>query len=374
MPQVSESRRKAGDGIEAPESFAPEQPAQRPWLLFDSPGRVWWWLAGALAAGLVFGLGSLRLLELLARPLAYLILAITIAASLAPVVGWLESRMSRKVAVVLVYLAILLLFAGFILLLTPSLASQLERMGESLPGLIQQAQGIVDQWTRGIGLGSFSNMLTSQMGTLSENFLRLPLTISSGVVNFLLVLFVSFYMLMEAPVIQKFLLSLFPSDEKEKAEETMEKMAQAMGGYLRGSAITGVVVGIATTIGLLVMGIDFAFVLGALAAILELVPIVGPIVASGVILLVALASSPDRVWIVLIFLVVLQQVENNLLVPNIMHSQTRVSSLLVLVALFVGQAVAGLLGALVAIPLAAALRVFVREVVAPAIRQASGAE
>jgi predicted PurR-regulated permease PerM len=150
-------------------------------------------------------------------------------------------------------------------------------------------------------------------------------------------------------------------------------MAEAMGGYIRGVFIDSLLVGIITYIGLLIIGLDYPLVLAVLSGVLEIIPVIGPLLAGAAMVLVAILQAPDLVLIVLIFAVVLQQVESNIIVPNIMRGQAEVSPVLTILAIIAGERIGGVIGALIAIPLAAALRVFVVEVVAPIIRRRTGA-
>jgi predicted PurR-regulated permease PerM len=124
----------------------------------------------------------------------------------------------------------------------------------------------------------------------------------------------------------------------------------------------------------LLIGFDYPLVGGLITMVGELLPVVGPIAAAVPIVALALVQSPTTALAVLVLYVVLQRVEGQLLTPNIMNSQTHISQVLALLALFAGGALGGILGALVAIPLAAALRVFVLRVVAPAVRRWTGAD
>ena len=172
---------------------------------------------------------------------------------------------------------------------------------------------------------------------------------------------------------RRFVGSLAPEGQQSRLDDILSSALEAMGGYVRGVALNGVIIGVLTYAGMLVIGVDYALVLGLLAGVLEMVPVIGPIVAAVPMVAVALLHSPTQALVALIYVTVLQQAEANLLVPFIMRSQTKVSPLLVIVALVAGSAVGGVLGALVAIPLAAGLRVIVREAVAPAVRGWAGA-
>lgn len=336
--------------------------------------KVWWLLMTAIAVALVLGLGTLEALRLLALPLALLVFALTLAAALAPIVSWMEVRMPRLLAIILTYLALLVILGALIWAVIPSLVEQVQDLGSLIPDLSERARELLDRWDGSLSGDTFTNTLASQLSRLGPALLRLPLTITSILSGILLVLFISFYILLETSRMQGFILSLFPERRQARANEVMIEMAQAMGGYFRGVVINGVIVGVLTFIGLLLIGIDFALVFGALSGLLELIPIAGPIVATVIIVGLTLFQSPGLALAALVFMIIMQQVENNVLVPHIMRSQTDVSPLLSILAIFAGGAIGGLLGALIAIPIAAALRVFVRQVVAPAIRRQTGAE
>jgi predicted PurR-regulated permease PerM len=188
-----------------------------------------------------------------------------------------------------------------------------------------------------------------------------------------LVIVVSVYWLILSPRINNFVRSLFPPAQGQRIEALLSEMAGAMGGYLRGSAITSFIVGAITYVGLLILGIDYPLVLAVLAGLLEFIPMLGPIVAAVAITGVALTQSLTSALLVLVFMIGVQQLESQVLTPNIMRTQTHLSPLLTVVALFVGAAVGGFLGVLVSIPLTAALRVLAVRALAPAIRRRTGA-
>ena len=338
----------------------------------------WWLLAvSALAVGLILGLGALVTLDALARPILLFILGLTTAATLAPAVHWLSKHMPRVLAVVLVYLALTAFLVGIGVLISPPLLQQAQQVSDSAPALFDRLQDFSGSLPGSVGLensnGTLLGMLTSALGNFGSSLLSLPLQISTYIFEIILVVFVSIYLLIEAPGIRRFLSSLLPPENADGFNTVLDDMLDAMGGYLRGSALNGLIVGILTYIGLLVIGVDYPLVLAVLAGLLELIPTIGPILSAIPIVLVALSNSPTTALIALAFVVVLQQVENNLLVPNIMKRATDVSPLVTILALFAGATLGGLLGALAAIPIVAALRVLLREVVAPRIRFWTGA-
>jgi len=320
------------------------------------------------AIELALGLGLLALVWVLARPLALLTLGISIAAALAPMVAWLARRVPRLLAIVLVYLVVLLLLVGIGWIIIPQLVNQAREISFRAPALIREMQDLFAQGDRIFGV-SLMDTLLPQVGQFSALLISMPVRIISSLFDILLVLFISVYLLIEAPTIRRFLLSLFPAGYQKRVDGLVMDISQAMGGYVRGTVLTSIAVGFLTYLGLLVIGVDFPLVFGLLAGLLEVIPYLGPLIAAVPILIVALLESPVQGLVALIFLFVLQQFESLVLRPNIMHTQTAVSPLLVILAIIAGSTLGGLLGVIVAIPLAAGLRVVVKEVIAPAVRR-----
>lgn len=336
----------------------------------------WWWWMWALAVALIVGLGALEMLRVLIRPLAVIFVGMTLAATLAPIVSWLERWIPRTLAVILVYLALVLVLAGILWILVPPLVGQVQALVDRLPELLTRGEQLMERWQRMAGgalEGSLGGVLTGALGPLGSVATTVPGAIAGALTGVALAVFVSIYWLILSPRIGAFVRSLFPSPQARRVEGVLGDMADAMGGYLRGSAIDSAAVGLVTYVGMLIIGVDYPIVLAVLAGVLEFIPMLGPIIAAVVVTIVALLQSLTQGLLALAYMVALQQVENHLLVPNIMRTQTSMSPLLTVLALFVGGAVGGFLGALLAIPLAAALRVFVLQVVAPAVRRQTGA-
>jgi predicted PurR-regulated permease PerM len=327
----------------------------------------------ALALALILGIGFLYIFRLLARPIALFILSISLAASLAPVVSWLGKRMPRTLAVVLVYLVLILILVGIGWIITPPLVNQAGQFADRVPNLVDRAEEWLAQFNLPTENIPILDTIASQLGGLGSQLVALPLAISSSLFDIFVVIFLSIYILLMAPQMEDFYLSLFPMSRRRRAGHVANRMVDAMGGYLRGVVISAAILGVMTYIALLILGVNFPVVLGLITGLFEIIPVVGPIIAGAIIVAVALLESLTKGLIALVLVILLQQFEGNILVPNVMRSQAHVSPLLALLAIFAGAAIGGLLGALIAIPIAAALRVFTIEVIAPAIRRQTGA-
>jgi predicted PurR-regulated permease PerM len=335
--------------------------------------RSWWWYTSIGAMALALGFGLLGVIYLFIRPLGLLILGISIAALFAPLISWLSRRIPRLIAVILVYLGLALLLIGIGMVIIPALSAQAQVVIIQLPGTFKQLQGSLQGYPSQF-YNDLLNQLITYLSGLGTSLVALPVAFVSALMDILIVIFISIYGLLVVPSLRNFILSLFPESRSIRLEFILNKMINEMGGYLRGAIINGLIIGGMTGLGLFVIGVNYALVLGLIAGTLEFIPVIGPIVGAVPMVGVALLQSPTKAFIALAYAILLHQVESNILVPNIMRTQTEISPLLVLLALSGGLTIGGIFGALIAIPLTAALRVVFVEQVFPAIRHRTGAQ
>jgi predicted PurR-regulated permease PerM len=257
-------------------------------------------------------------------------------------------------------------------LVAPDLLTQMQAFFTAAPTVIQGVQ----QWLTEqevVDAARLLDALAPQISQFGLTLVAAPLTLWAVLLNLVLIISISVYSLLIGPQVRRFVLSLFPPARYTRARTILNEMGAAMGGYARAVMIMGVVIGVLTYVGLRLIGINYPLMLAILAGMLEIIPIFGPIIAGGIITAIALLQSPTQAVIVLIFFAALQQLESYVLFPNVMHHEIEISPLLVIFAFAAGSTLGGVLGAVVAIPLSAALQVFVLRVVAPAIRQRTGA-
>jgi predicted PurR-regulated permease PerM len=331
----------------------------------SSKENAWWRSATIAGAALALALASLALVWLLAKPLALVIGAIVIASALAPIVSWLEQWMPRAIAVIALYVALLgiVITAGWFIV--PMLITQARQFTEQLPNLIAEGRAWIDRMDSA-GADQIVSAMQGWLDGAANTLVQLPMRLFSSVIEIILVIFMSAYWLISGPAIRRFTLSLFPPERRDKAARLLEAMAASMGGFVRATILDGIVIGIVVYIGLRIIGVDFPILLALLAGVGELIPVLGPVLASVPAVAVALLDSPSKALIVIIFYFVLQQFESNVLLPNFMRSQADVPPLLSLFAVLAGAALGGLLGAIIALPVAGALRILVIRVLVPA--------
>jgi len=348
-------------------------PAPRQWPAVSLFQRgTWWWLASAIAIGILLGLGSIEVISLMARALGVVFLGATLAAALFPIVSWLHRFVPRVVAVILVYVAIIAVLGVLGWLVLPRLWIEARQAAVEVPNLIESSRGWLEE-ILGQEVSGMGGSLTDLAGRTATALAGVPNAVLSVGAAAFVALFVSFYWLILHENIKESFLSLFPQPRRQQVHDVLAKGASSMGGYLRGAVIDSAAVGVATYIGLWLIGVDYALVLGVLTGVLGIIPVVGATVSFLVVSALAFLQNTRTGLFATGYMFAVQQLENHLLAPNVMSSQTNASPLLILIAIFTGGIVGGFIGVLIAIPLAAFLQVLFVEMIAPAFRQQTGA-
>ena len=325
-----------------------------------------------LGLGIAFGIGIILIVEHFTVPLAILTLSVTIASALSPIVAWLNRWLPRSFALALVYIMLLLLIglAGWVLI--PILIRQTRDVFDKVPSLLTSLLHWMERWQLDSNV-QLNSLLSSAANRVSMVLFSLPVQIASSLLEVAIIIFLSFYWLLAEPQFGAFIRSLFPEHEHAQVHRVLAAMGKEMGGYVRGIVLNALAVGTLAGLGLYFVGINYPIFLGTITAFGEFIPYIGPIIASIPAIGVGFLQSPGKALLALIVYTAVQQIEGHLLTPNIMRSQTDIPQALVIFALLAGGSIGGILGAIVAVPIAGVLRVLVREVIAPAIRRWSGA-
>jgi predicted PurR-regulated permease PerM len=317
-----------------------------------------------------------RLVWLVGEILLLVLIAAILATGLSPLVervharewGRRRRRLSRNLSIALVYLGVLAVLAAIGSLLVSPVVAETRQFVERGPALYRRLGETLASWQhRYSWLPDFAAILArlpQEAGRLTEYLgaaTGVAFKVFGGVVSAATVLILSIYMLIEGPAIKRGLLELFPHEHHRRIETVLQHIALKFGGWLRGQLFLGIVIGIAVGLGTWILGLPYPFLLGLAAGITELIPMVGPVLGAIPAVLVALFGPWWRLVAVIGLFVVVQQVENNLLVPRVMKMSVGLSPLLTIVAIMVGANLMGVLGALLAVPVAAALQVIVGE-------------
>ncbi|MEP6625451.1 MAG: AI-2E family transporter [Acidimicrobiia bacterium] len=326
------------------------------------------WGIGVLVVGGTFL--AFNLASRIATVLALVIVAAFFAIALSPAVHWVERRLHfrRSVATMTVFVIGLFAFAGLVYAFARPIYDASNTFTDDLPRIIRNAEhgkGQVGHWLKDIGaqqfarenLPKFRRELTNSNGLVSAAG-----TIVTGTIATLTILVLIFLMLLQGPRIGEFLIELFPYQRANHLRRVASDAARAVTGYMAGNLLISLIAGTAIYIWLRSLFIPFAFVLALWVAFADMIPLVGAILGAIPTIFVALIDSPGAGIATIIFFVVYQLFENHVLQTTIMAKAVHLNPLGVLLSVLVGVELAGLLGALLAIPIAGALQVIARDV------------
>jgi predicted PurR-regulated permease PerM len=330
-----------------------------------------WTGIAASAAALAIAFTIIFLTWMLIRPLAIFLAAIVVAEALEPIVKRLERWVRRTLAIVLTYAAIVLVLVAATLVVIPTVLADLGALADELPD-VEQIQEWLDEreW---VSTEQITQWLEGQAGEGGQ-LAMIPLMVVAAFFEILLAIFLSFYWLIAKPGLWHLVHSVTPKQRREKTDSVITEVGATIGGYVRGVVIDGILLGTIAFIALTLIGIDFALPLAILVVFGEFIPIVGPVLVAIPALIIAAFEGTWQVIAVAGLFVGLQILQSAVTYPMIMKSQADIPPLLVLFALLAGGSVAGILGALVAIPLSGGIRIVILRVVVPFIQGYLGIE
>jgi predicted PurR-regulated permease PerM len=338
------------------------------------------WLGAGLAVGILL---AVLIVSKALSTLVLLLLAIILAEAIRPLVARMEQRrIPGPVAVLLIYVVGLAVVGVLIWLLVSPLVQELTTLSSNLPDYLDKlrhwASDLQQQLKAQAGLSStidsISRGLTATLQQLLPALLAVPFGVLSGVlglfISLVVVLTMTLFWLMSSQRLKPFVVGLLPPAEREHAANVISEVSRSFGGYVRGTLISMVLIGSLTGLGLFLLAVPYALLLGFLAALTELLPYIGPWISGAVAVTVALvAVDPFKaVQVVLLFLLI-QELEGNVVQPVVMSRQVHVDPLLVIVSVLIGINLLGVVGAILAVPIAAGAQVLLVRVVAPAIRR-----
>ncbi len=313
------------------------------------------WVAAQLWSLLIY-LGDLLLMIFLAWLISFVLSPLTD--------GLYRLGLPHAVAVSVVYLALLGVIGTSLVLVMPPMADQINQLAGQISSLAVQSPAVIG-WITSIArswgieepqLQTIYTGLIGQIQSLSLNLLKDVLGLATSVVTVavasLLVLALSFYISLDGPKLKQAILGFLPPSYRDEAEMIALSIDRNFGAFLRGQAIVAVVYGLVTAVAVTLAGLDYKLTISVFAGIAMFVPFIGGAAALIPPLFVAAFQNPGALWWLLIGLVVAQQLMFNLVVPRLFASAAGTHPILVLVALALGAKVAGLWGALFAVPVA----------------------
>jgi predicted PurR-regulated permease PerM len=301
------------------------------------------------------------LLYVLKDIIIILLFAIVLASAMSPSATWLQSKgIPRLLGVLLLYLTLFGMLALVVSMIVPFVSQDLSQLTSVFPKVVERVSSSLDNVQKGSPqyfdfVSEVQNMLDSVSNYLqqfSQSAISLIVSIFGGVFSFIAVVVISFYLSVMKNGIQTFLASVLPERYEDYAIDLWARSERKLGRWLQGQMLLGLIVGLVVYVGLSIMGIRFALVLGMLAMILEIVPVAGPVLAAIPAVFLGFLQDPTiGIWII-VFYTVVQQMENHILVPLILGKTIGLNPIVVILALLIGGQLAGISGAILGVPVA----------------------
>jgi predicted PurR-regulated permease PerM len=322
-------------------------------------------IGGATVARVVVGLLALAFLTNLAGQMRDVIVwtmaAAFLAIALNPLVVRLEPRIGRRPAATVVFLGFVIGFVAVLAALVAPFVTQVDQLSKAVPQAITDAKhnSTVQRLDHRFHLATHAKQ---HLDALPNIVFGAAGTVLGGVVAVSTVFFLTLFLLYELPGLAQVVLSQIPPQRRPRVVAAAQHMNRNIGGYVAGNLVISLICGAVTTISLYLMGVPFSLALGVFMAVFDLIPLVGATIGSLVVIAAALVLVDTRAAVVMFVIVmVYQQVENHILQPLIYGRTVQIPSLTVLVAVLCGGAALGLVGALLAIPIAGTIQAVVGE-------------
>jgi predicted PurR-regulated permease PerM len=313
-------------------------------------------------------LAGLYVLWQIREILGMLFIALFVAVALGPAVDVYDRVMPRWLAILSVYVTISLAVVGVGLLIVPPVVDEVNQFVDDVPGYVEDLKEndrireyneeyeIVDK------LEAEAEQLPNRLGDAVGALQSVTVGVFSALFQLVTVLVLAFFLLLDGRRMLAWSFRQLPPERERRARTVAGDVYRAVGGYVAGNLTISVIAGTSTWIVLTILGVDFAVPLAVLMAFLDLIPLVGATIGGLLIGIVcAIVDFPTALIVWAIFFIVYQQVENNVLQPFIYERTVALHPLVVLVAVLIGGSQLGVLGALLAIPVAAAAQILVRD-------------
>jgi predicted PurR-regulated permease PerM len=347
-------------------------------------------IQNAFRLGLFGGLGVLVAVAIgggitvLGPILTYVGAALFLALGIDPAVSWLERRsLPRWLAILIVLVGILAVFAGLVLAIIPVIADQIGNLIQQAPDIVNTLtndKAVKGWWDETLyWLGTYDDAKQAVVDWFNKNFetitagvVKTVFTIAGGAFAAVIVLILTLYFVASLSSIKRGLYQLIPATKREKFIDLSEQISDSVGKYVRGQVALGLANGILTLLFMTLLGlilgnpIEYSALFAFLAFLFSLIPLVGTISGAVLITLSIWLFEPwPAVLVVGIYYLIYMQLEAYVLSPTIMKRAVKVPGVVVVVAALAGGTLLGILGALIAIPVAAAILLIIKQVIVP---------
>jgi len=333
-------------------------------------GPFIWGLFGGLGALVALWIGLM--LMSLQGVILLIVVAMFLAVGLNPAVEFLMHRgLTRSWSVLCVILGVLLVFAGFLVLLVPIISHQVSAIGDNLPHWFDQLQksGRIRDFDQKYDITSKVEDYVKSGAWAQKAFggvVGVGLAILGVLLNTFVVVVLTLYFLASLPSMKQAAYSLAPASRRPRVALLGDRILKSIGGYVSGAFVVALCAGISTLVFLFIVGLgQYAVALAMVVALLDVIPMIGATIGAVIVCAIAFATDIRTGIIAVIFYIAYQQIENYLIYPKVMSRSVEIPGALTVIAALVGGTLLGVVGALLAIPTAASILLLVKEVFLP---------
>ncbi len=329
---------------------------------------------------IIFILLLLWFLYLVLDILALVFIAIIIVSAIDPIVDWFQrKKIPRSLTVLVVYIVFLSIFGLAIGLLVPPLSSEIRGLGESFPQLVEKVSGYFRIAQDYAVSHNLQQQITNFTGNFAEKVSQIGSSVFSGTISFIsgifslvVVLSIAFYMSVQEKGIKKFFASLAPEEHQDYISGLVDRAQFKMGRWLQGQLFLMLIIFVLDYLGLLIIGAPYALVLALIAGILEIIPYIGPIISAVIAAAISFLHSPLTSLLVLGLFVLVQQLEGYVITPLVMKKAVGLNPVVVILALMIGAKLAGVVGIIIAVPIATVIGEVVRDLTKKEEKESEG--
>jgi len=282
-----------------------------------------------------------------------------------------QKKINRTVAVVLIYFILIASIVIALIYIIPILIFELNNLIETIPLYTSESQEIIAKIRRNYLASlpiSFQEIIDRNIDRLQElllgflqNAVDAIISIFSNFFSIVLGPILGFYFLKDLPYIKENIILCIPIPYKNLAIEWSEKISKTLGRYIRSQLIVSLIIGFLTTFSMLILGIDFAFVIGALAGITNIIPYFGPVIGALPAIIIALLRYPEKIPWIIISMLVIHQLESGIISPHIVGEHVGIYPVTVILSLLIGGTFFGIIGLIFAVPVAALIKITLQQ-------------
>jgi predicted PurR-regulated permease PerM len=344
-PEESKASVSTSDGLIA--SLTVATPAAKHRVTFD--------IAPAAIYKVLFTVFTIWLLIRIFPVLILIVLSLMLVATFNPLVRKWQARLGRSWAIVAVVTALIGAFLGTLAVLIPSLLSQGANLIQNAPHYTHQLQNLLAQHHVHINIQKHVEQFSGKVTEATPEMMSIVSGVVGVVTAFVTVGILTIYLLIEGPEVGTAVMRLLPRRERLRARKLVGEIGDQVGGYMRGQIITSALAGVFSFLTCWIVGVPAALALGALAAIADAIPLIGLLVALVPAALLALTVSPSKAGIVIVAYLFYHQLEDHLIAPKVYGAALGLSLSIIVISILIGVELMGMLGAVLALPVAAAI-------------------